>query len=308
MKRCGINGSRAELSARNRSLSSTVVLGRREKGSVMLFRLSVVALFLGWMPATTALASSADWGLPLSGREAEEFLREAEVVGMKPIGVGITRPFKATLTDGKRTAHAVWKTIDDVRQGVFKGSKGGFQANLRDSYKYEVAAYELDRMLGLGLVPPTVAREIDGREGSLQLWVEGAFTELDRREKGLLPDDYVAWSDQLYKLELLEQLVFNSDSKNIRNVVYDPSFRVYAVDHSRSFRKYRYLDSEKKLRRFSRALLERLARLDRVALEQGLGRYLDSDEIVALLVRRDLLLEIASVRSRRFGDAAVLYP
>ena len=35
--------------------------------------------------------------------------------------------------------------------------------NLKDHYKNEIAAYELDKLLGLGMVPPTVERKI-GRE------------------------------------------------------------------------------------------------------------------------------------------------
>jgi hypothetical protein len=276
----------------------------------MSLRFGLVAMLLGMAGTTPAAQASSPSGsgLVLTGREAEEFLRNAEVVGMKPIGIGITKPFKATLTDGERELHAVWKTIDDVQQGVFQGPKGGFQANYRDSYKFEVAAYELDKLLGLGLVPPTVVRVIDGRKGSLQLWVEGAFTELDRRERNQRPEDYVSWSEQLYKLKLLHQLIFNSDSRNIRNVVYDPEFRVYAVDHSRSFRRYRYLESTDELRRFSRAVLARLSALDRTELGRKLGLWLEEDEIDAILARRDLLLEVAASRAARLGDAAVLYP
>jgi len=32
---------------------------------------------------------------------------------------------------------------------------GTFEANFSDSYKFEFAAYELDKLLGLGLVPPS---------------------------------------------------------------------------------------------------------------------------------------------------------
>lgn len=52
-------------------------------------------------------------GLPMAGDEAETFLRDARIVGVKPIEVGITKPMKITLTDGERTHHAVWKSIDE---------------------------------------------------------------------------------------------------------------------------------------------------------------------------------------------------
>jgi hypothetical protein len=39
------------------------------------------------------------------------------------------------------------------------------------TYKSEIAAYQLDKVLGMNIVPLTVERKIDGEEGSLQLWV-----------------------------------------------------------------------------------------------------------------------------------------
>jgi hypothetical protein len=267
-------------------------------------RITIVTVVV--LAAVAASASAS--GLPLSGAAAEEFLREAEVVAMKPIGVGITKPMKVTLRWNGREHHAVWKTVDDLRQGIFEGPKGGFQSAFRDSYRYEVAAYELDTLLQLGLVPPTVCREIDGRRGSLQLWVENAFTELDRRESDRLPRDYVSWSNGLYRLRLLHQLTFNEDARNVRNVIYDESFRPYAVDNSRSFRRYHYLPDESGLLRFSRGLLHRLAALDRERLEESLGPWLDGAEIEAILTRRDLLLRTAGEKAQQYGEEAVLYP
>ena len=104
-------------------------------------------------------------GLPLAGEEAEAFLRAAQVLDRTPIGKGITRPDRVTLTDGKRTHRGVWKTINDRRMGLQRLEGGGFEFDFRDSWRSEVAAYELDKMLGLGLVPPTVERRLLGRTG-----------------------------------------------------------------------------------------------------------------------------------------------
>lgn len=35
---------------------------------------------------------------------------------------------------------------------------------------------EIEMMLGMDMVPPTRAREINGRKGAIQLWVEGCKT------------------------------------------------------------------------------------------------------------------------------------
>ena len=173
-------------------------------------------------------------GLPLEGEEAERFLATAQIIRMKPVGVGITNSYKVYLANGNRTIKAIWKTVDEHRQELSRSERGSFQFGFRDSYKYEIAAYELDKLLGLGLVPPTVERTIDNQTGSLQLWVEGAFTEFERRKKQLLPKDGWRWGAQMYKVNLLNQLIYNTDTKNVLNILFDPDFRVYAIDHSRS--------------------------------------------------------------------------
>jgi hypothetical protein len=232
-------------------------------------------------------------GLPLEGDAAEAFLRSARVVKKRTLAVGITRSAQLGLSDGARHAHAVWKTIE--------------APDVNDSWKHEVAAYELDKLVGTGLVPPTVERTIDGRTGSLQLWVEKAATEADRQERHLRPKDAEAWSRQLCGVRLLHQLTANSDARNDRNVIFDPAFRVYAVDFSRSFAADDALRSAGDLVRFSRRALERLRALDRPTLDARLSAWLDSRQIESLLRRRDLILALAERLVAEKGEPSVLY-
>jgi hypothetical protein len=248
------------------------------------------------------------FGLPLLGEEAERFLLSAEVVQMRPLEVGITRPQQVTLRDGQHTLKAAWKTVDEFRRGITEFERGPSEVNFRDSYKYEIAAYELDKLLGLELVPPTVDREINGQRGALVLWVEGAMTEHDRRERKLQPKDSKRWSQQLYKLRLLHQLTYNTDFRNMRNLLIDPEFRIYAIDHTRAFRVRDSLLAEQTLARFSRSVLERLRRLDEPTLKEKLGDLLSGFEIGSLLKRRDRIVERAEQLVRERGESAVLYP
>ena len=135
--------------------------------------------------ALVALSARAEepYGLPLSGEEAEAFLRTAEVVDKKGLGIGITGSERLTLSDGTRTHRAVWKTIDEFKRGLTRLEGGGVIVDFADSWKFEVASYEVDKLLGLSLVPPTVERTLNRTTGSLQLWVEGAMTEADRKQK-----------------------------------------------------------------------------------------------------------------------------
>ena len=176
-----------------------------------------------------------------------------------------------------------------------------------DSYKHEIAAYELDKLIGLDLVPPTVERTFGGRKGSLQLWVEGAMTEAERKKKKITPPDPQAWNEQMYKVRLLHQLTDNTDFRNINNVLSDPSFRVYAVDCSRGFTIYEDLRAPKELVRFSRSVLEAVKALDRPTLQAKLGPWLGGPQIDGLLKRRDKIVALAAQHVAERGEAAVLY-
>jgi len=258
-------------------------------------------------PPAAPSAPAAAVGLPLEGAPAEEFLRTARVVDHARIGGSLTRPERLTLTDGARTHHAIWKTIDEHRLGL-RQLEGGVEFDFRDSWRDEVAAYELDKLLGLGLVPPTVERRIDRREGSLQLWVEGAMTEEERRKKGVAAPDLEAWNGQMHRVRLFHQLTGNTDYRNPQNVLVDPGFRVYAVDSSRAFRIQEDLRAPQDLVRFSRATIEKLAALDRPTLDARLGRWLDGSQIAGLLARRDRILALAKKGVAEKGEDAVLYP
>ncbi len=253
----------------------------------------VIAVLL-WPAGACPSRAEEPHGLPLKGEAAEAFLKAAEVIRKRAIGTGITHPEQYTLSDGVRTHRAVWKTIDEFKRGITGLEGGGVIVDFADSYKHEIAAYELDKVLGTGLVPPTVERRFGHTKGSLQLWVEGATTEADRKRKRSAPPDPQAWNEQMHKVRLLHQLVDDTDYRNIRNVLSDPSFRLYAVDFSRGFTIYVDLRSEKELVRFSRSVIEALKGLDRPTLDAKLGRWIGGPQIEGLLKRRDKILALAA--------------
>jgi hypothetical protein len=139
------------------------------------------------------------------------------------------------------------------------------------------------------------------------MWVESAMTEADRKNRRITPPDSEQWNRQMYSVRLLHNLTFNTDARNIRNVLSDPAFRVYAVDFSRAFAVYADLRAEKELQRFSRDALERLRALDRPTLDARLARWLNGRQLDALLKRRDKILRLAERLVAERGEAAVLY-
>src|SRR6478736_474663 len=98
----------------------------------------------------------------IQGAALEDFLRTAPVTAVKDIGKGVTMSRKLTMQQNGVTESGVFKIIDDKPLvGVQRLADGSIDAEFQDSWKTEVAAYELDKMIGLGMVPATVERRYD---------------------------------------------------------------------------------------------------------------------------------------------------
>jgi hypothetical protein len=147
--------------------------------------------------------------------EIEHFLKKAKVTARTKIGTGVTHPEKVTLELDGAVRHAVFKKIDEKF----------------DNWRNEVAAYELDKLLGIGMVPPTVERSVGGSSGSLQLWVTGSTMD---KYDGSFPD-IERWRDQVSVMWLFDDLIANVD-RHLNNAMVSPEHRLMLIDHSRSFR------------------------------------------------------------------------
>jgi hypothetical protein len=246
-------------------------------------------------------------GLALTGADAERFLATAAVVDLEHYeSRGITHPRRAALSDGGLTLRAVFKDIDTthVREQL---STGQWLLNLKDSYTHELAAYRLDQLLGLGLVPPCVERRIEGDLGSLCLWVEGGMTEAERANAKKVPPNVVAFNDRMHDIKLFMQLTWDTDYNNVANIVIGPGWQLYKIDSSRAFRQTGTLRREDALTRFRRSTLQALESLTRERLDEALGPWLDERQLDGLWQRRTRILELARERIADQGEAAVLY-
>jgi hypothetical protein len=165
----------------------------------------------------------------------------------------------------------------------------GVEYDFKDSWKFEVAAYEIDKLLNLNMVPVTVAREYRGTRGSLQYWIDGML-ESDRIKKKIMPPNLVYWMWQIYKVRIFDQLIYNID-RNLGNILVTKDFKCVMIDHSRSFKSVDDLRSAKEMESFSRSLMEALARLDEASLKEKCGEYLTPPEIATTLKRRDLIIQ-----------------
>jgi hypothetical protein len=226
--------------------------------------------------------------------ELEDFLETAEVVEIKMLGEGANQPRKLMLTKSGITRHGLWKPID-------RGKKEwGWE-----SYQAEVAAYQLDRILELGMVPPTVVREIDGLPGSLQLWMEGC--RLYRDIQGETSPDPARWERQLSRMKVFDNLISNWD-RSAKNFLVDADWSIILIDHSQAFLSTRELSpNEDQLpSRFERRLVKELERLEPDYLKYRFGRLLLDPQITAISARRDgLLMRLRKLVADRGEDAVI---
>lgn len=237
--------------------------------------------------------------------EVESFLRNAEIVKSRGTPVGITNPERLTLDDGRIRHDAVFKSIDQRKPGIYRLEKSA-EFDFKDSWKFEVAAYEIDKLLNLNMVPPTVERSYRGRKGSLQYWVDGCIDEKERLQKKIQPPNPVLWNWQIFKIRVFDQLVYNID-RNLGNTLITPDWRCVMIDHSRTFKNVADLKSPEELTDFSRSLMAALEKLDESSLTERCAQYLTPPEISTTLKRRDKILEIYSRQVKEKGSS-ILYP
>jgi hypothetical protein len=228
--------------------------------------------------------------LPLqTGEKALEFLRTAEFEFIERSRPGGPQTRKAILEKDGIRAHAAFRDGDATLERVLL-SDGTYIIELTDYYMFEYAAYEVALMLGLDSVPPTVIREHEGAEGSLQMSIEGSMTGIQRREQDLRAPDIIRWMRQVQAMYLFDDLIGNGD-RNQGNILIDSNWKLWMVDHARAFQsrfKLRFIDQVVVC---ERGFWKRLQDFDEAELEGRLGHVLSDRQIDSMLERRDTLVE-----------------
>jgi len=245
-----------------------------------------------------ATQSAATAALPPDA-EIEQFLRTAKVVKTRGTSKGITGSLRATLSDGTRTHDAQIQMIDE-RKPTFDAG-GATEFNFRDSWEYNVAAYRLNRMIGLNLVPVSVARRYETKQAAFTWWIDDVMMDEGARLKGnIQPPRPQEWNEYMQLVRVFDQLIYNMD-RNTGNLLITKDWRVWAIDHTRAFRTHTTLKSPGNVTRCDRQMLERMKELTKDSLKKELGEYLTDFEIAGVLARRDLIVDIID----KAGPAAV---
>jgi hypothetical protein len=236
--------------------------------------------------------------------QKEQFLLRADILDKPRPSSEAGRSWRVTLDDGKRRHDAAVETAD-----------GGDPS--QRNYRFNVAAYELDKALGLDLVAPSVERLVNGRPSSVTWWVDDfGMAEVDRRRRGIEPPVPETWSRQMQAVRVFDELIANSyrdvNPPLYLNAVWDNllitrDWSIWLVDHTGAFGISSHLRYPDSLMRCDRALLGKLRTLNREALQRTLGKYLSPEQLEALGARGELLVKHFEEQVARRGEGSVLY-
>ncbi len=240
----------------------------------------------------------------------EKFLQEAKIISSSkdfPKSEAVTEPWTLVLEKDGVTRRALWKNPE----GRFKG--------YLDSWKCEIAAYRLDKFLGLNMVSPTVEKRFQGNKGSCQLMIENVIMLRTKQEEKIKTPSYRIYplSKATYLQRAWDNLIANVD-RNIGDVLYTEDWRMNLIDHSRAFRsskKYtktlifdeKYKGGPKLMKKLPKAFVEKLKSLNFKLIRDTVGEYLTDKQIEAVLIRRDLIIGWLKKRIKELGEDEVLY-
>lgn len=229
-----------------------------------------------------------------------EFLRTAKVVSEKPIGIGINESNKLLLERDGIRINAIFREVEFERRHAKIGER--VHQIFRDSYRYESAAYELSRLLGLDAVPPAARRMVRGRRGTVQIWLAPT---LDETEDGFRPPNAGKWVEQLWSMYVFDNLIFNVD-RNAGNVLVDSRYKMWMIDHTRAFQIEDELLDESVVR-VERRLFDVLVSVTDDDIRAAVDAHLDSREIKSLLARRAKLIDHVNKLATERGEHVIFY-
>ena len=267
-----------------------------------LTRPLIVALVCTIIPLAAPGADDA----ALTKDQIKVFLQTASVIKNKPSSKGVTHPWRLTLSDGTITHDASFQSIDEHKPEM-KMDSGRVEFGFVDSYKYNLAAYQLAELVGLDdMLPVYVERKWQGKTGSLSWWLPVKMDEADRVAKKIAAPDTDKWNKQMYRVRVFDELVYDTDP-NLTNVLIGEDWTVWRIDFSRAFRTNKDLRDPKNLVKCDRQLLEKLKNLTANDLAEKTKRYLTKSEVNGVMARRDKIVATFQTLIAEKGEKEILY-
>jgi hypothetical protein len=248
-------------------------------------------------PLWNQTAGEKDNQKEMNRSELENYLRTAEITLIERGKIpGRTNAWKITLFDGNQERQAHFKFINFSRP-----------TPLADSYIYDLAAYELDKLLDLGRIPPLVIREVDGVTGTLQIRIENCFPLNIQQQRNLNPPNAEAFQNSLEELNVFENLVYCERKELDDILIKQENWNVLRVDFGEAFYPSPKLILDQKITRCSKKLFENLIKLDDDVIKSKLKDLLNEDEMSTLVDRKALIIKTIKKLIQDQGEEAVLF-
>jgi hypothetical protein len=242
----------------------------------------------------------------LAEDQIREFLLTAKVVNYRESDKGVTHPWRLTLTDGKLTHDASFQPIDEFKAS-YPLPDGTMESGFRDSYHFNIAAFELAKLVGLDdMMPVYVERRWRGDKGSLSWWLPVKMDEQERRNRKLEPPDLNAWHMQTNRMWVFSELIYDTD-RNQTNMLIGENWKLWMIDFTRAFRLHHHLHNPLPLSMCDRQLLEKLRHLDEAVVTEKTKPHLTKAQVKAVMARRDLIVAYFDKQIAEKGEKAVLY-
>ena len=273
----------------------------------------------GAKPPTAVWIGPNGSPLPFAGyEEIEEFLSTAVILEAEDVDSGVTKPKKLLLEKDGIRMNAIFRDVNSFKRRW--ESPKGLRFNFHDYSLFECAAYRLSKVLGMPHVPPAVPRKIEEkdvqdpnilrafkkREGSIQAWVENAFSDKKRRERELRPPNIKQWAYQFQMMQLFDILISNYD-RNQTNILIGEKWKIWFIDSTRAFAPNRYLRETDGLMKCERTVWNRLQSFDEESVRSDLSEFLSDSELKGLLARRLKLVELIQGLIDKRGEKLVLF-
>lgn len=206
------------------------------------------------------------------------------------------------LTDGEITPTSTpesGKTIVNVTH-FGEDITAVFEENGRSKNVYpELAAYRLDLLLGLDMVPVTVARELGGRQGTLQFIPGSMLNDEERAAKSRGGAAWCPLAEQWQAMYIFDSLIYNQGRQRSNMLYSIDNWQLILAGHKHAFTTNRGLPTyvaNMQAQTGNQLLLgsgweKALAALTDDYLTEHLGDVLDKRRIKALGRRRNDLLQ-----------------
>jgi hypothetical protein len=240
-------------------------------------------------------------------REKESILASGKIVKTVPLPVGTTHPLKVTLSIGEKIHFAVFKNVDFSPKGVtkFQGQKPTLQ--FTDTFRHDRAAYMVDRLIGLRMVPVTIIRNVRRKRGALVDWIPDATTELKRRTGDLSPEAGSILNNQWAIMHMFDAIINNPD-RNLGNQLFtQPDWKLHLIDHTRAFSRSRSIPDTytDEWSRIPRHVYEALKNMDEDTVLPMFRTLLSKAQVRDMFIRRDLIIKKIDLDIVALGEEVV---